>query len=260
MDDKSLLVKKADRIGWVVINRPERLNTINRATLAELRDAFRDMDRDPEVGVVIVTGAGDKAFMAGVDINEFPGLDAQTGMAYAAEGQALSLAIESFRKPVIAALNGAAVGAGTELALACHIRIAAGHVRMGLPEVKLGLIPGFGGTQRLARLVGRGRALELILSGRMIDAAEALSWGLINRVVAAADLEAASAGLAREIAANAPRSLEYAIQAVVGGLDRSLPEGLALEAEYFGRVCSTEDHREGARAFLEKRRPNFIGR
>jgi enoyl-CoA hydratase len=260
MEYQSILIKKSDRIGWVVLNRPEKLNVLTRAAVSELRDAFGDLEQDPEVGVVILTGSGDRAFTAGVDISEFSGMGMQAGLEYAAEGQALALTIESSKKPVIAALTGLVVGGGLELALACHLRLASGTAKFSLPEVKLGLIPGFGGTQRLPRLVGRGRALELILTGRTIDVHEALSWGLINRVVPVADLDAASRSLAREILANAPRSLEYAIQALIGGLDRSLPEGLALEAEYFGRACLTEDQREGVKAFLEKRRPDFKGR
>ena len=260
MEYQSILIKKSDRIGWVVLNRPEKLNVLTCAAVSELRDAFRDLEQDPEVGVVILTGSGDRAFTAGVDIGEFSGMDVRAGLEYAAEGQTLTLAIEYSKKPVIAALNGLVVGGGLELALACHLRLASGTAKFSLPEVKLGLVPGFGGTQRLPRLVGRGRALELILTGRTIDAHEALSWGLVNRVVPVAELDAASRSMAREMLANAPRSLEYAIQALVGGLDRSLPDGLALEAEYFARACMTEDHREGIKAFLEKRRPDFNGR
>lgn len=260
MDQTSILIKKSDRIGWVVLNRPEELNLLTRAAVTELRNAFRDLEQDPEVGVIILTGAGDRAFTAGVDINEFAGMSVRAGVGYAAEGQALTLAMEYSKKPLISAMNGLVVGGGLELALACHLRLASGTAKFSLPEVKLGLIPGFGGTQRLPRLVGRGRALELILTGRTIDAHEALNWGLVNRVVPVAELEAASRSLAREILANAPLSLEYAIQAVIGGLDKPLPEGLTLEAEFFARACLTEDLREGMEAFLGKRRPKFNGR
>ncbi len=260
MYTESVLVRRSESVGLVVLNRPDKLNAITRRGLTELRLALVEVLGDPGVSVVVLTGAGDKAFTAGVDIGEFLGLDPAAGQDYADEGRNLTVALESAGKPIIAAVNGLAIGAGTELALACHVRIASETARFGLPEVKLGLIPGFGGTQRLPRLVGRGPGLELILSGRMIDAREALRLGLVDRVVPFAELEAAALGLAREISANAPRALEHALQAVLEGLDRPLAEGLSLEREHFRAVCATQDLREGAMAFLEKRKPNWSGR
>lgn len=260
MSFESIRSKVSDRVGWLVLDRPEKLNALDRRAMGELRRSFEDLLRDEAVSVIVLTGAGDKAFTAGVDIGEFLRLDARSGQEWADEGRDLTVALQESRKPVIAALNGFAVGAGTELALACHIRLAADSARLGLTEVRLGLIPGFGGTQRLARLIGPGAALELILSGRIVDAREALALGLVNRVVPAAELESAALGLAREIAANAPLALEHALEAVLGGLDRPLAEGLSLEREHFARVSATQDLREGARAFLEKRKPNWSGR
>lgn len=260
MPYQSILTRKAGGVGWIILNRPERMNAITRATLGELSAALGEMLAAADIGAVVLTGAGDRAFTSGVDIGEFLALDARAGMAYADEGRALAGTIEAAPKPVLAALNGLALGGGVELALACHLRVAADTARLGLPEVKLGLIPGWGGTQRLPRLVGRGRALEIILTGRMIGAAEALGLGLVNRVVPAAGLEAACGELAREILGNAPRALENGLRAVLQGLDLPLAEGLALERECFGKVASTQDLREGARAFLEKRKPEWSGR
>lgn len=259
MELKNLLLRKADGLGWVTINRPDKLNALNRETIEELFQAFEAWREDEEVLAVIITGAGEKAFVAGADISELAGLDETSGREYARRGQELTQIIENYPKPVIAAINGYALGGGTELALACHIRLAAETARMGQPEVKLGLIPGFGGTQRLARLIGKGRALEVILSGRMVSATEALNWGLVNRVVPSDRLVAETEALAKEIIKNGPLALGLAIEAINRGLDRPLDEALEIEAEIFGQVCATEDAREGTAAFLEKRPPRFRG-
>ncbi len=260
MGYKNVQLKKEAPLGWIIINRPDKLNALNAETISELYSAFLSFREDAEVRTVILIGSGERAFVAGADIGELAALDQVNGKDYVLEGQELTKLIENYRKPVIAAINGFALGGGTEIALACHVRIAAESAKMGQPEVKLGLIPGFGGTQRLARLVGKGKAMELILSGRTIDAQEALSIGLVNRVVPSADLTAACEALAREMMDNAPLALEYSIKAINEGLDRPLSEGLLLEAELFGNACSTEDSKEGTRAFLEKRKPNFQGK
>lgn len=260
MEYKNVLTKKEDGLGWIIINRPQRLNALNAETIKELYQAFLSFEGDAEVKAVILTGSGEKAFVAGADIEELSRLDKSTGEKYVLEGQKLTVLIESLKKLVIAAVNGYALGGGTELALSCHIRIGSEKAKMGQPEVKLGLIPGFGGTQRLARLVGKGKALELILSGKMIDSQEALTIGLLNRVVPHEELSSTCEAFAREIAANAPLALEYSIQAVNKGLDQTLEEGLLLEAKLFGDACATEDSKEGTQAFLEKRKANFRGK
>lgn len=253
-------LRKEEPLGWIFINRPDKLNALNAETIRELYSAFLSLRDDPEVRAVILTGSGEKAFVAGADIGELAGLDQAKGKDYVLEGQELTKLIENYRKPVIAAINGFALGGGTELALACHVRIASEKAKMGQPEVKLGLIPGFGGTQRLARLVGKGKAMELILSGKMIDAKEALAIGLVNRIVPQNDLISTCEALAGEMIANAPLALEYSIRAINEGLDKPLSEGLLLEAEFFGNACSTEDSKEGTKAFLEKRKANFQGK
>lgn len=260
MEYENLITKKGDGLGWIIINRPDKLNALNRKTVKELSAAFLSFKEDSDVRAVILTGTGDKAFVAGADISELAHLGSDSGKDYAREGQELMKLIENFPKPVIAAMNGYALGGGTELALACHIRIASENAKMGQPEVKLGLIPGFGGTQRLARLAGKGQAIELILSGRVIDAQEAYRIGLVNRVVSLSELLPTCEGLAREITANGPLAVRYAIEAVTRGLDRTLEEGLLLETELFGRTCNTLDSKEGTKAFLEKRKANFQGR
>lgn len=253
-------VRREEPLGWIVINRPDKLNALNAETIRELYSAFLSLRDEPVIKCVILTGSGDKAFVAGADIGELAKLDQASGKDYVLEGQELTKLIENYRKPVIAAINGYALGGGTELALACHIRIAAENAKLGQPEVKLGLIPGFGGTQRLARLVGKGKAMELILSGRMIDAQEALDIGLVNRVVPQSDLVSSCETFAGEMIANAPLALEYSIRAINEGLDKSLPEGLLLEADLFGTACSSEDSDEGTKAFLEKRKADFQGK
>lgn len=259
MSYENLITKKEENIGWIIINRPEKLNALNASTIKELHRAFLLFEEDPDVKAIIFTGSGEKAFIAGADISELAQLDFAAGKEYALEGQELTKLIENLKKPVIAAINGYALGGGTELALACHIRITSETAKMGQPEVKLGLIPGFGGTQRLTRLVGKGKAMELILSGKIIDAHESCEIGLVNKVVPQGELLPICINLAKEIINNGPLALDYAIEAINRGMDQALDGGLHLEAELFGKACSTEDSKEGTKAFLEKRKANFKG-
>jgi enoyl-CoA hydratase len=247
-------------VATLTINRPTVLNALDAATLGELGEAMRGLQADPSVRVVILTGSGERAFVAGADINELAALTPDAAKAHAELGQRVFDLIERLGKPVIAAVNGFALGGGCELAMACTVRLAADSARFGQPEVKLGLTPGFAGTQRLPRLVGRGRAMELILGGGVIDAAEAFRIGLVNRVVPAASLMDEARALAQAWAANAPIAMRYAMEAVAHGLETSLAEGGFVEASLFGLAFATEDMREGTRAFLEKRKPAFRGR
>ncbi len=256
----NLLYEVNDRIARITVNRPEKLNALNRRTLEELGRACDAAGRDPDVGGVVLTGAGPKAFVAGADIAELAEQTPLGGKDYALEGQGILSRIESLGKVVVAAINGFALGGGCELALACHVRIASENARLGLPEVTLGLIPGFGGTQRLARLVGKGRALELALSGEMIDAAEAHRIGLVNRVVPQGQALEQAETLARLIASRAPLAVRLALESVNEGSEMPLEEGLFLEASLFGLAVTTSDFKEGTRAFLEKRKARFEGR
>jgi enoyl-CoA hydratase/carnithine racemase len=256
----NVLYEKSNGIARVIINRPKVLNALNTPTWADLRTVFENARDDDGVRGIILTGAGDKAFIAGADISEL----AQAGAFQAEEssrfGQAVLELIENLGKPVVAAINGFALGAGCETAMACTIRIAVENAKFGQPEVKLGLLPGGGGTQRLPRLVGKGRALQLILSGEMIDAQEAYRIGLVNEVVSAANLMARAETILKQIAANAPIAIKFALEATNKGLDTSQNEGFALEASYFGICAATDDKKEGTSAFLEKRVPQFHGR
>ncbi len=259
MGYENITVNEEQGLGTIRVNRPDKLNALNIQTVEELHSAFLAFRDNPEVKAIILTGSGDKAFIAGADIGELAKLDKGTGRVYVLKGQEMTKQIENFPKPVIAAVNGFALGGGTEVALACHVRIASDNAKMGQPEVKLGLIPGFGGTQRLVRLVGKGQAMEMILTGTMISAQHALQIGLVNLVVPQAELLPTCQQLAKTMIVNGPLAIKYAIQAVNQGLDKTLDEGLLLEADLFGKACSTEDSKEGTLAFLEKRRANFKG-
>ena len=257
---ENLLYAKRNGIGNVTVNRPEKLNALNRKTMDELQECFQEIQGDDEVRVVILTGAGDKAFVGGADINELAVQTPVEGKGMSVRGQKALDLIEHLGKPVIAAVNGYALGGGCELALACTIRIASENARLGQPEVKLGLIPGYAGTQRLARLVGKGRALEILLTGDPIGAAEAYRIGLVNQVVPAQDLIATAEKLAQKIMANAPLAVKFALEAVNHGLEMTEAEGQFLEANLFGLCCTTADMKEGTRAFLEKRPARFTGK
>jgi enoyl-CoA hydratase len=254
-----VIVEKVDRIAWITLNRPEKLNALNNEVLKQLELVFADLEQDSEVGVVVVTGSGEKAFVAGADIGELKSLDTAGARVQALRGQAVFQRIEAMPKPVIAAVNGFALGGGCELALACHIRIASENARFGLPEVSLGIIPGYGGTQRLARLVGKGVALDLILSGELTPAADALRMGLVSRVVPLAELRATAEKLARTILTRGPLALRSALAAVNEGLEMSQEQGLQYEASLFGLLAATQDMQEGMAAFLEKRQAAFEG-
>lgn len=256
----ALLFELSSGIARITINRPDKLNALNATVISELADAVTRIETDPAVQGVILTGSGQKAFVAGADIAELAGQGPIEGKTRSMLGQLVFRRLERCGKPVIAAINGFALGGGCELAMACHIRIAADHARLGQPEVKLGIGPGYGGTARLPRLVGKGRALELLLTGNMIDAAEAYRIGLVNRVVPGDQLLAEAETLLRTILDNGPLAIRACLEAVDAGLDTSLDQALLLEANHFGLLSATEDMREGTRAFTEKRKPAFKGR
>ncbi len=260
MDFANVLYEVKDGVAVVTVNRPDKLNALNRATLEDISGAFAAAAGDASVGAVILTGAGEKAFVAGADIGEIAGLDSQSGREFALYGQGVFRAIETFPKPVIAAVNGFALGGGCELAMACHVRLASENASFGQPEVNLGVIPGYGGTQRLARLVGRGLALELLLTGDRIPAARAAEIGMVNVAVPAADLMTKAAEMARKMLGKAPLALRHCLEAVNAGLDMPLEEGCYLEGTLFGLCCASEDMKEGTDAFLQKRKPAFKGR
>lgn len=260
MPYENLLVEKKDRIGRITINRPKKLNALNIETVIELSKAFTEMKGDAEVGVVVLTGAGEKSFAAGADISELQKLDMLAGKEFAERGQALCSLMENLGKPVIAAVNGFALGGGCELAMACTLRIAADTAKMGQPEINLGTIPGYGGTQRIARLVPRGVAMDLVLTGRIITAAEALEIGLVNRVVPVEEFEQAVVELATLLLDKPPFALKACIETVLHGTEVNFEEGLRLEADLFAMTCGTEDQKEGMKAFLEKRKAEFLGR
>lgn len=260
MGSEFISEERCESFAIIRLNRPEKLNALSREMIVALSDLFKTIAGQPDLRAIILTGAGDKAFCAGTDITELTdvaGLDKDRAREVSERGQLLCNQIESCGMPVIAAINGIAAGGGCELALACHIRIASANAQFSLPETKLGLIPGYGGTQRLAREIGNGRALEMMLTGRTVSAAEALQFGLINRV--AGDLLAAAQSLAQEIAGLAPLAIRACLEAVIQGAKLPLAEGLALEARLFASLFATDDVREGTRAFLEKRSPVFKG-
>ena len=256
----TLGVEDLGGVRWITVSRPEKMNALNREVLAELDAALAAAAAEPAVRVLVLTGAGDKAFVAGADIAELAGLTPAEAEALAARGQRLFSAIEGMAKPVIAAVNGFALGGGCELALACHLRIAAATARFGQPEVRLGLIPGYGGTQRLPRLVGPGRALELLVTGAMVDAATALAWGLVNRVVEPDALRATVQQLAEQAVAVSPVAVARCLEAARAGAGLPLERALQVEAAQFGLCFASEDMREGTAAFLEKRKASFPGR
>jgi enoyl-CoA hydratase/carnithine racemase len=257
---ENVVYERKGEIAYVTINRPKVLNALNTPTWKDMRTAFLAARDDEAVRGVILTGAGDKAFIAGADISELAKVTAFEAEQSSRFGQDVLDLIENLGKPVIAAINGFALGGGCETALACTIRIAVETARFGQPEVKLGLLPGGGGTQRLPRLVGKGRAMHLILAGGMIDAKEAERIGLVNEIVPAASLIARAEAILKAISANAPIAIKLALEAINKGLDTSQGEGLLLEASYFGLCAATEDKKEGTSAFLEKRAPQFHGR
>lgn len=259
MPDENLTIERDGAVAVLTVTRPAVLNALNNRTIIELEAAVSRLTADDAVRVVILTGAGDKAFIAGADIRELAALNPVTAEALAARGHALCHALERMGKPVIAAVNGYALGGGCELAMACTLRIAADTARLGQPEIGLGLLPGYGGTQRLPRLVGAGRALEMTLTGDPVDAQEAWRIGLVNRVVPRAELMASTMELAQRIAAQAPVAVRCILAAVRDGLGMTLADGCAHEASLFGLAAATSDWGEGTRAFLEKRRPRFTG-
>src|SRR5437870_1521740 len=257
---ENLLYEKKGAIAYVTLNRPKVLNALNQRTWEDLRAAFEDARDDAEVRGVILTGAGDKAFIAGADISEIAHITAVEAEKSSSYGQAVLNLIENLGKPVIAAVNGFALGGGCETAMACTIRVASEKAKFSQPEVALGIIPGGGGTQRLPRLVGKGRALQLILSGEMIGAQEAYRIGLVNEVVAATELITRAEAILKQIFFNAPLAVKYSLEAVNKGLETSQTEGLSLEASLFGLCAGTEDKKEGTQAFLQKRAAQFQGR
>ena len=257
MEFKNILYKVSDKIATITINRPDKLNALNHDTLSELNLVVEKIKTDESVHVVIITGAGEKAFVAGADIEELSELNAVRGTEFSEFGQSIFSTIENLDKPVIAAVNGFALGGGCELALACHIRLASNKARFGQPEVGLGAIPGYGGTQRLARQINKGRALEYILTGDMIHADEAYRIGLVNRVYASDELIPKAEEMAQKIISKGRFAVSASIKAVNAVDQLSLSEGLKLEAKLFGSCCETEEFKEGTTAFLEKRKPNY---
>jgi enoyl-CoA hydratase len=260
MELRNIRLEKRPPLAFVTIDRPKALNVLNAETLGELDRVFEDLATDASVRAVILAGAGDRAFAAGADIRELAAVDPSEGRPFALRGQSVFRRIETLGKPVIACIQGFALGGGCELAMACSLRIAADDARFGQPEVKLGIIAGYGGTQRLPRLVGRGTALKLLLTGAIIDAPEALRIRLVDEVVPAADLLARAETIANEIAANAPLAITETLRAVDEGLGLPLELALLREAAHFGSLCRTADKTEGTRAFLEKRPPAWQGK
>jgi enoyl-CoA hydratase len=257
---ENLKLKKKNAIAYVTIDRPKVLNALNMATMQELWQVFSDLKDDKQIRVVILTGGGEKAFVAGADINELAKNDPVEAKAYTHKGQATLDLIENLGKPVIGCINGFALGGGCEIAMACTMRLASENAKLGQPEVKLGLIPGYGGTQRLPRLVGTGLAMQILLTGEMITAEEAHRIGLVNEVVPADRLIPRAEEIAQKITGMAPLAIQYCMEAVNQGMNMTLQEGLFLEATLFGMCCATEDKREGTTAFLEKRAANFQGK
>jgi len=257
MNYKNLLLEIKNNVAVVTINRPDKLNALNGETINELEDAFSSIKNNPEIFVVIVTGSGEKAFVAGADIAELNKLDVLSAKEFSEKGNRIFRHIENLEKPVIAAVNGFALGGGCELALACHMRIASENAKFGQPEVNLGIIPGYGGTQRLARVVNSTRALEMILTGDMVSAEEAFRIGLVNKVFPQAELLNKTHEIAAKIVSKGQQAIRFALKAVKATDNLSLVEGLNYEASLFALVCGTEDFKEGTEAFVEKRKPQF---
>jgi enoyl-CoA hydratase len=260
MNFENLIYEKRDGIAYITFNRPKVLNALNRNTIEELRDALINARDDSAVRVLILTGAGEKSFVAGADIGELATRTAVDGKEFSLFGQSVFRLLETMGKPSICVINGFALGGGCELALSCTIRIASKAAKLGQPEVKLGIIPGYGGSQRLARLCGKGAAHELCLTGEMITAEEAQRIGLVNRIYEPAELMPAAEAMAKKIIANAPVAVKYTMEAIERGIEMPQEEGLFLEASLFGLSCATEDMREGTKAFLEKRKADFRGK
>ena len=260
MSFENIIVTAENGIGQITINRPSKLNALNRATIQELHDAFENLESNSDVRVIIITGEGEKAFVAGADISEFASFTIQEGAQLAAQGQELLFNfIENLRKPVIAAVNGFALGGGLELAMACHFRIASDNAKMGLPEVSLGVIPGYGGTQRLPQLIGKGRAMEMIMTAGMIDAETAKIYGLVNHLIPQAELLEFTRNIANKIMRNSPIAIGKAIKAINANYKDGI-NGYETEIRNFGKCFGTEDFNEGTTAFLEKRKAEFSGK
>lgn len=258
MSYENILVEYEPNLAIITINRPNQLNALNAATIQELSDALKKEENNPEVRVIILTGSGEKAFVAGADIKEFYKFNAAEGKQLSAKGHAILFdLVENLKTPVIAAINGFALGGGLELAMASHIRVAATNAKLGLPEVTLGVIPGYGGTQRLPQLVGKGKAMEMIMTAEMIAAEEALKYGLVNHVVAPEELMDKCKAIALKIAKNSPVAVSYAIKSINAGFYKS---GFEVEIDAFGACFETEDFKEGTNAFIEKRKANFTGK
>ena len=257
MNFENILVEKENRIAIVTINRPSKLNALNKITINELHEVLKGLADDNEIRVIILTGSGEKAFVAGADISEFANFDSSQGAELAAKGQELLFNfIQNLPKPVIAAVNGFALGGGLELAMSAHFRVASDNAKMGLPEVTLGVIPGYGGTQRLPQLIGRGRAMEMILTAQMIDAQKALAYGLVNEVVSQQELLSYAKSIAEKICKNSPNAIKEAIQAVNANFEDGV-NGYEVEIKNFGNCFGTSEFIEGTTAFLEKRKANF---
>jgi enoyl-CoA hydratase len=257
---RHLRVERSQAIATITVDRPDQLNAIDRAAMAELDDVVAEVERDADVRGVIITGAGTKSFVAGADINDLATMTPVTGVELSRRGQAVFRRIELSRKVFVAAVNGFALGGGCELALACHMRVASINARFGFPEVKLGILPGYGGTVRLPRVIGKGRAMEMILTGEMVGAEEAFRIGLVNRLVGVDELMGAARKLVGQVVANGPLAVGLAIESTSRGMEVGIEDALALESTFFGFLASTADLKEGVTAFLEKRPPSFEGR